>query len=333
MTEGYLWTEQYPEAQRVLTKGNGQSMELDENRVKGQWSDESNGQPSFFIINEAIIKKLCILGDEVEPCFEGASITEPTIQFSFDPGFKAELFSMFTELKELLGKGGEQVELDKNVELIEDEKIQDENDKLNPSEIQEVEEEKVETEMPEKAEDPQEPEADPVPPVEEEKEPEVVEPETEEEPVDDPQPEAQEEPAKYSLDEIPEYIQLMNAYTKLENSYNELVNRANELEETVNALTEFKKGIELAEKQEMINKFFMLSDEDKKDVVDNIDKYSVDQIEAKLSVICFRKRINLTDNTEETEEDPITSFSLEQEEEDDVPDWVKAVRATQKSMN
>ena len=30
MTEGYLWTGQYPECQRVIDKGNNQSMELDE---------------------------------------------------------------------------------------------------------------------------------------------------------------------------------------------------------------------------------------------------------------------------------------------------------------
>ena len=36
------------------------------------------------------------------------------------------------------------------------------------------------------------------------------------------------------------------------------------------------------EKESMINSFYMLSDEDKKDVVENIDKYSIDDIEAKL---------------------------------------------------
>ena len=30
MTEGFLWTGQYPECQRILDKGNNQSMELDE---------------------------------------------------------------------------------------------------------------------------------------------------------------------------------------------------------------------------------------------------------------------------------------------------------------
>ena len=35
MTEGYLWTGQYPEAQRVLEFGNNQSMELEKDSVKG----------------------------------------------------------------------------------------------------------------------------------------------------------------------------------------------------------------------------------------------------------------------------------------------------------
>ena len=74
MTEGYLWTGQYPECQRVIDKGNNQSMELDPNSIDAEWSESNNDEPSFFIINEAIISKLCILGEEMEPCFEGATI-------------------------------------------------------------------------------------------------------------------------------------------------------------------------------------------------------------------------------------------------------------------
>jgi len=36
----------------------------------------------------------------------------------------------------------------------------------------------------------------------------------------------------------------------------------------------------------------MLSDEQKKDCVDNIDTYSFDEIEAKLSVICVRNKVS-----------------------------------------
>jgi hypothetical protein len=79
VTEGFLWTSQYPECQRIIDDGNNQSMELDEKTLDATWTRDNNGKPKFFIINEAIISKLCILGEDCEPCFEGASITAPTI--------------------------------------------------------------------------------------------------------------------------------------------------------------------------------------------------------------------------------------------------------------
>lgn len=59
-TEGYVWTETYPEAKKLLENLNNQSMEL--TKVSGQWTDLFNSHEEFFIINEAIIEKLCILG-------------------------------------------------------------------------------------------------------------------------------------------------------------------------------------------------------------------------------------------------------------------------------
>jgi len=109
VTEGYLWTGQYPECKRILEEGNNQSMELDKNTLNAFWTRFSNGKPKFFIVNEAIISKLCVLGEDNEPCFEGSNITAPTIQFSFDDGFKEQLFSMMNELKDLLNKGGAKV--------------------------------------------------------------------------------------------------------------------------------------------------------------------------------------------------------------------------------
>ena len=81
MTEGYLWTGQYPECQRIIDKGNNQSMELDEETLDGSWTKRKNEKFEFFIINEAIISKLCVLGENNEPCFEGSQITAPIIQF------------------------------------------------------------------------------------------------------------------------------------------------------------------------------------------------------------------------------------------------------------
>ena len=64
MTEGWLWTGQYPEVQRVLDKGNNQSMNLDNEYLNAEWSKDNKGIPKIFIVNEAVITNLCILGED-----------------------------------------------------------------------------------------------------------------------------------------------------------------------------------------------------------------------------------------------------------------------------
>jgi hypothetical protein len=118
MTEGWLWTGQYPECKRVLIQGNNQSMELDEETLKGSWTEDANGFSGFFIINEAVIEKLCILGQANEPCFEGANIGAPTIHFAYSDGFKERMFSMLTELKELLDEGGKDMNNELNEQVV-----------------------------------------------------------------------------------------------------------------------------------------------------------------------------------------------------------------------
>ena len=68
MATGYLWTGQYEECQSVIDNGKNQSMELDENSLDGHWSTNNKTGMDFFIINDAIFSKLCILVDDVEPC-------------------------------------------------------------------------------------------------------------------------------------------------------------------------------------------------------------------------------------------------------------------------
>ena len=88
----------------------------------------------------------------------------------------------------------------------------------------------------------------------------------------------------------------------------------------------------------MIDGFYMLSDVEKKDCIDNIDKYSLDDIEAKLSIICVRNKVsfNLDDDNKkesETPKEPMT-FSLDGNDgEDNAPAWIKAVRETAKEIN
>jgi hypothetical protein len=78
----------------------------------------------------------------------------------------------------------------------------------------------------------------------------------------------------------------------------------------------------------------MLSDEDKADVINNKEKYSLEDIKAKLSVICFDKKINFTlDNkeVENKEKDIITyTFNDNIDIDNSLPEWVKAVKEQEK---
>ena len=383
MTEGYIWTGQYPESQRIIDKGNNQSMELDNNFIDAHWTKDNKGNPQFFIINEAIISKLCILGEDVEPCFEGASISK--LQFSFEDSFKEQLFSMMNEMKNILNEGGAPKMTTYAVEIgsplwnslydhvnathtivavySEDDQtfavLQNREDQsygrmnfsfadeaftaeeitvlesYEPEEVAQFSLEDVEAfeanykKEPEKEDDEDE--------GEEEKCPKCGKPKSEcdcegEEDDDD----KEDKKKKYTLEEIPEYVELQNQYADLEAKYNSLVAEKATQDATIATLTEFKVAAERKDKQEMINQFYMLSDEDKADVIANIDTYSLDDIEAKLSIICVRNKVSfdLDDDKKNPGTDPMTyNLNGGSLEDDATPAWIKAVMATAKTLN
>lgn len=335
MTEGYLWTGQYPECGRIIETGNNHSMELDQTFLDGYWTKDRNGKPQFFIINEALISKLCVLGLDQEPCFEGASITN--FEFSFEDGFKQELSSMIFQLQEILDKGGKEVmSVEEKEEMIPNEYKEDEDKKKKKEEENQDKEEKEEKD---KTEDKTEEGSEEKKTTDDEdekkkKKTEFAKEETCPEcgkPVD----ECSCKNKEYSLEDISEYVELQTQYSNLETQYNDLVSANEALQTQVNELLSFKATVEKKDKEKMIKSFYMLSDEDKKDVVENIDEYSLDDIEAKLSVICVRNKVNFNLEEEEEKEnkeevqDPV-SYNLNNGElaDDNVPAWVRSLRAT-----
>ena len=296
-TNGWLWTETYQECQRVIDEGNNQSMELARNFLDGSWTKDNKGQPEFFIINEAVIEKLTILGEDVEPCFEGSSITA---DFSLGADFKTQVFSLLTEIKELLAEGGE-----KSMEQV------------TPDTVVE---EKIEEEIVEDTEDFKKKEEEKQ---QEEKETPKAEADEDEE-SSEKQDEEDEDEKKKKTDHA-----LQEQYNALNERYAALEQEKLALENELQKLREFKKQAERVQKQEMIDSFFMLSDEDKADVVKNIDNYSLDDIEAKLSVICVRNKVNFNLTEEKDEEETPTVYNLENENniEPEIPDWIKALNA------
>lgn len=126
-------------------------------------------------------------------------------------------------------------------------------------------------------------------------------------------------------------------YALLEQKFALLEQKYIALESEYQNLVSFKNNAENEKKDELIKSFYMLSDEDKKDVIENKSKYSLDDIESKLSVICVRKKVNfdLDDNSKSdntVEDKPVTTFNLDGAGES-VPAWITALRNTQNSRN
>ena len=334
MATGFLWTEQYEECKSVLEKGKNQSMELDEKTLDGHWSTNSKTGMDFFIINDAIFSKLCILGDDVEPCFEGARITAPEVSTSFskvDDTFKKTLYTMMQELKFALEGGQSNMDLDNKEEVVDNEVVDnatteettdtqetnvEENDKTEQSTStenqQSIEAQSNESSFAKNEDDNKEDSSD--------NDSEDTEKDNEE---NDKTKNAcggkEDEKTKHSLET--ELEELQNKYSKLEEDYN--------------ALVEFKNQIENEKKDALINSFYMLTDEDKADVIENKAKYSLDDIEAKLSVICVRKKVNFDLDEDDASKDRkndvdtnIMTYTLETEESS-TPAWISALKKTQ----
>lgn len=328
MTEGYLWTGQYPECQRVVEEGNPQSMKLDDKTLQGHWAMSNNSDYEFFIINDAIIMNLCILGEDVEPCFETASVTKPDISASFNYSDNRQittLFSMMKELKDLLSQEGGHPMLGENTEfeaVVEESVVTEEVVENFSAEQDKVDEEvtvenQVNTEeFAKKDEEEKEEEKS-----SEEKSESEEEPSKDEDKEEDKKEEKEDEDKKKKFELLEaEFAALQEKYSNLETSYNELVI--------------FKKNVEDKQKDELIASFYMLDDEDKKNVIEKKSEYSLDDIEKELSVICVRKKVNF--NLEEEVEQPketATTFNLDSLEIADagLPAWLKAVQETSKA--
>ena len=77
----------------------------------------------------------------------------------------------------------------------------------------------------------------------------------------------------------------------------------------------------------------MLSDEDKVEVIENKANYSLEDIEAKLSVICVRKKVNFdlddtSKNDNIVEDKEVVTYNVSSEETASTPAWIAALKNT-----
>ena len=420
MTTGYLWTGQYEEAKLAVEEGRPQSMELDVETLDGHWSTNHKTGMDFFIINDAIFSKLCILGDDVEPCFEGASVTAPEVSTTFskmDDNFKNTLYTMMQDLKFAL-EGGKNMDMEQNVvtEEVVEEAIVESNEEVVESveteetpatefdslardvkpvveetpvveeiieeTVEEVTEEVIEETVEEEEINAEETEVEAEEITEEVVEEEIVEEVSEEiieEPVVEEEILADNDNSEQSISvENEEYVEATQSsqenfaksddeekdedkdtdeeesnetdtdaddnnddeedeekkkYSLLEEEHSKLQAEYAELNSKYEALVEFKNQVENEKKDALINSFYMLSDEDKQEVIENKVNYSLDDIEAKLSVICVRKKVNFdlddtSKNDNIVEEKEVMTYNVSDNESTSTPAWISALKNT-----
>jgi hypothetical protein len=146
---------------------------------------------------------------------------------------------------------------------------------------------------------------------EDDKEEENVDTDTE----DKKEEEDEDSKKKFELLEA-EHAELQAKYAALEASYQELV--------------KFKNDVEDKEKDDLIASFYMLTADDKADIIKNKANYSLKEIKAELSMICVDKKVSF--GGEVTSEKPVT-YNLSQTETVSLPASLKAVEETQKRLN
>lgn len=315
MTTGYLWVGQFEELTKVLREGQPQSMELDNNTLQGHWATDNNLGVDFFIINDATFSKLCILGDDVEPCFEGASVTSPEVSKNFTQGteFQQTLFTMMNDLQTALSSKGGLNMSDENVNLSE------ETADVVETEFALEEEQEATAEFVEETDDDIE--------VADEA---VVEEEVEESAEAEEATES-EEFTQTEVEDKAEISEEETNFTRTEEEYAAVVAENESLRAEIEELRNFKLNVENEKKDKLIASYHMLSDEDKADVIAHKSEYSFDEIKARLAVIYVEKNVNfdMIDGQEvETEVVPAMTFSLDEEASESVPAFLEALRQT-----
>lgn len=297
MAVGYLWTGQYPELMSIFEDGGkGQSMELSENTT-GHWATDTTKDIDFFIVDDTEFSKLCILGDDVEPCFEGAAVTAPELSkdFSFDE-FNMSLYSMLKELRDSLEGGSKDMAKKANEEKEKDvvttfaEKQKDDDKKQDDSTSgDDTSDDTADNSASDDAEDSSD---------------------------DD----KKKTPTKNSLDDDSKIVELENSLAETTSRFNEIVEKFNKLQadyeslkSEAESLKDFKHQRVTADKDALIAKYHMLSDEDKKDVIEHKDEYTLEEIESKLALAYVRNNVDFETVDGKPEQDgPSTTFSLDE---------------------
>ena len=263
-----LYKEKFPQLESFINKRKGQSMEI--NVKDGAFNDEEG----VFYINQATMTALCILGDDVEPCFAPSRIST----FSLED-FEAQYQQVLCEVKKAFAKDRKEDSIVANEEKVfEEERL--ENDTNTTDKEYEVEEMSSKNKEEEETKE------------EETKEEETKEEETKEEtPQEDEESkeELKEEPKRQEDEEDEK-----NKHSLSDEEVFALIERCSALEKENKELREFKLEIERAERITKTDKLFANFDLDEEEIKELRQlayeaKIELDVVEGKLFELVGRK--------------------------------------------
>ena len=279
----YLWTARFQAAREIPKKA--QSMELYIHAVQGQW--KRDGALEYFEFTDGCFFGLTALGEDVEPCFEGAAF------YGLDSSAK----EFFEELKNYtLSAQKEHIggtEMEKDLEQIVEETPVVEEDAVETPTEEPVEEPVVETPTEEPVEEPiEEPTEEPVEePTEEQPTEEPTEEPATEEPVEEPATEEPtEEPVETPVEEpveepAPDYEALNARISELEGQVSEYERQIGTLNSQLAELTEYRNGVENSKKKDLLDKYSSLLGEDVCSAYEaKLDTYSFEEFKKEISV-------------------------------------------------
>lgn len=329
VTEGVVWTEQFQELQDTLVKDGERPHSMEIGKTKGFWADNINPNCDIFIINDAVITKLCMMGEDVEPCFVGSSISTQFSKENYPDGsFVRELLDLKEKIHYALNSNEGGSSMKKNGVGTE-EGLDPTLNGQQPEDFKNDDKKDEEGKGGEGCENPEEKGQEDKKDDEEDKKGKGKDFVKDKEEEDEKKPEEKEDPKKDKEDDE-EKKKAEKQFQDLSARFEELTNQFSALKQENEQLLAFKKEVEDKQKDELIESFNMLSEEDKKEVIDHKADFSLEEIKSKLSVIGFEKGVdfslgkNQKDKNNGAQSDPMI-FEMGGEGNTNLPSWLRAV--------
>ena len=254
-----LWTKAFAEANEIIT--HPLSMELNPDTINGEFK-VINGEYCFYFTSAEMLG-VCVLGYDVEPCFEGARF----INIEEANEFK-RLFQLDKQQALLAYNNKGETSMNEEKETLE------EKETTPVEEFTQIRNDDIEDSVVEPTEETQEVAEN----FENEEENKEVTPETE------PELDFKAEAEKFA-EQVAE-LEKVNKDFKVK--IDELEQKISELERKNFALEEFKENKIKEEKQKILNQYTeVLSEEEIANI--NIDEFSIENLNDKLAAMAYRK--------------------------------------------